>query len=377
MLHSIFKYCNYEKVCLCEWSQCDVDEKNIDIEHFWETTYTCIGLDVFSRGQTNEIFLDKTRTLYNPKSFVWTKCGDTYAFTIGLNPMNKFHVQTRLEHVDSNTYIDMNTEELERLFSILQRIFEVNISFPSEENNISGTIADRNVSPISIVEQRFKRYKIRVGYNYNTIHVSEHNLLKLLKQRLYFTTLVQQYEGERRTYEKNILQLLTLCCKHLNAIDFDQSGIKALNVSSILMTILKSPCSCVPQSLIIETATHFLRLLKIWIPIYRKTQLLSEIGRLETFKQYWPHKFIDGKELSKFGFYYIGPIDQVKCIFCDIILYKWTSTDEPLDEHLKYAPHCPLMNVNVACRNISQPSTDINKLLSKKRTETKDEDVIY
>lgn len=369
MLQSIFEYCTNNKSCSCEWSRCNVDENNFDTEYFYESANNCVGLDLCSRNHAKEAFLNETRTLYNTKTFVWTKCGDTYAFTIGLDPMNKFHVRTRLEHVDSKTYIEMNMEELEKLFSILQQIFEVNISYPSEEKNIATTMTNRNSNAISIVEQRFKRYKIRVGYN--TVHVNESNLLKLVKQRLYFTTLVQQYENDQLSYETNFFRLLYLCCNHLNAIDFDQTGVKELDLSAVLMNIWRSDCSCAPQTLVIETATHFLRLLKKWIPVYRKTQLLSEAIRSQTFGKDWLHEFINGKELAKFGFYYVGPIDQVKCIFCNIVLHKWTPGDKPLDEHLKYSPHCPLMNMNIACRNISEPTTDINKLLLEKCAQSK------
>lgn len=372
MLHSIFKYCNYEKVYLCEWNQCNFDERKIDLEYFWNKAYSCIGLDVCSRIQPKEMFLNRIRTLYNTKTFIWTKCGDTYAFTIGLNPKNQFRVRTCLEHAESNTHIEMNAAELEKLFAMLEQIFQVNISHPSDEKNIAITIADQNLNAISIAEQRFKKYKIRVGYN--ILHINEDNLLKLLKQRLYFTTLVQQYECEQQMYEKKFLQLLFICCKRLDNIDFDQRGVKELNVSTILMDIWKQPCSCAPKSLIIETVTHFFPLLKKWIPIYRKIQLLSETMRSETFKKRWPHKFIDGKELAKFGFYYIGPLDQVKCIFCSTILHKWTPTDMPLEEHLKYAPHCPLMNENIPCRNISEPSTNMKQLLSKKHSQPQDTD---
>lgn len=372
MLRSIFEYCNYEKTCLCEWNQCV--EKMIDIEHFWQTAKNCVGHDVCGRDCSQESFINKTRSLYNTKTIVWTKCGETYVFIIGFDPINEFHVQTRLEHTDSNAYIDMNVGELDKLFSIIEEIFEVNISYPSEEKNIAATIPDRNLNAISIVEQKFRKYRIRVGDN--ALHFNEHNLLNLLQQRLYFTTLVQQYESERVSFQNNFLQLLTLCCKHLNSADFNQSKVEELDLSSTLMEILKAPCSCAPQSLIIETATHFSRLLKLWIPIYWRTQLLSETIRSETFKKHWPHKFIDGKLLAKFGFYYTGSLDKVKCIFCGIILCKWMPADEPLNEHLKYAPHCPLMNVNIPCRNISELSTDIDKLLLERSLKTKDADII-
>lgn len=355
MLHSILKFCNYNPICLCEWSQCNFDENIIDIEYFWEAAITIIGRDVCGGDRTNQMLLEKTRTLYNPKTFVWTKMDDTYAFTIGFNPTKKFHVQTRLDHVNSNTFIEMTVEELEKLFAILQQTLSVNILYPSKETNVA-TVAD-----ISITEEKFKKYKIRM--NYNTFHINESNLRKFLKQKQYFTTLVQQYENERTSYEKNFLHLLCMCWKHLNAVDFDDRGVKTLDLSSLLMEVWNSPCSCAPKPMIIETATHFFRLLKKWVPVYRKLQLLSEVARAETFEKHWPHTFIEGKELAKFGFYYAGPLDKVKCVFCKLILHKWTPKDNPLDEHLKHNLHCPLMNVDVPCRNIPKTSTDINKML--------------
>lgn len=254
----------------------------------------------------------------------------------------------------------MNAEELENIFSHLQQIFEVNISYPFREKNVAAISASEISNEISIKQRRWKNYKIRVGHN--TIDLNEENLHKFLELRPYLNALMREFENERILCQENFFKLLSLCCKAV------ESNHKNLDLSSILLGLLNSPCPCAPHYFILQSALHFNRLLRKWILVYHDTRMLSETIRSETYANHWPHEFINIETLAMCGFYYKGPYDCVKCAFCKTTFQQWKPSDIPIDEHLKYAPQCPLLNSHTPCRNISENSSiKFNKLLLKKR----------
>lgn len=68
----------------------------------------------------------------------------------------------------------------------------------------------------------------------------------------------------------------------------------------------------------------------------------AETTRLESFRN-WPISFIRPDELARYGFYYRGPNDMVKCYFCRVEIGLWEPTDNVLSEHLRWSPYCPLL----------------------------------
>lgn len=67
-----------------------------------------------------------------------------------------------------------------------------------------------------------------------------------------------------------------------------------------------------------------------------------EVSRLESFLN-WSIPFISKFELARFGFYYVGPGDMVKCFFCRVEIGLWEPNDNVLSEHLRWSPYCPLL----------------------------------
>jgi Inhibitor of Apoptosis domain len=47
-------------------------------------------------------------------------------------------------------------------------------------------------------------------------------------------------------------------------------------------------------------------------------------------------------DLAKDGFYYLGPHDKVRCVFCNLEVYKWEIMDQVHEEHMKFNSKCPL-----------------------------------
>lgn len=77
-------------------------------------------------------------------------------------------------------------------------------------------------------------------------------------------------------------------------------------------------------------------------PEQSETDLKVIENRLETYVN-WPIEFITPEQLSQAGFFYLGIADQVKCAFCGGIIGHWEVNDQPLQEHRKFFPDCPLV----------------------------------
>lgn len=69
----------------------------------------------------------------------------------------------------------------------------------------------------------------------------------------------------------------------------------------------------------------------------------NELTRLSTFHS-WPLSFIDKHQLARFGFFYYGPGDLVKCFFCDTEIGMWEEGDDVLTDHIRWSQNtCPLI----------------------------------
>ncbi|XP_055614360.1 death-associated inhibitor of apoptosis 1 [Uranotaenia lowii] len=80
-------------------------------------------------------------------------------------------------------------------------------------------------------------------------------------------------------------------------------------------------------------------------PAYAMTSSVSyhaELTRLESFRN-WSISFISKTELARYGFFYVGPNDMVKCFFCRVEIGLWEPNDNVLSEHLRWSPYCPLL----------------------------------
>lgn len=75
-------------------------------------------------------------------------------------------------------------------------------------------------------------------------------------------------------------------------------------------------------------------------PDNQQVDLKNEMCRLATFK-YWPNPNISPQSLAKAGFYYINQADQVKCAWCKGIIAKWERNDNAFEEHQRFFPDCP------------------------------------
>lgn len=50
--------------------------------------------------------------------------------------------------------------------------------------------------------------------------------------------------------------------------------------------------------------------------------------------------FISPQKLAKAGFYYFNELDHVRCAYCQGVIAKWETGDDPFTEHLRFFPTC-------------------------------------
>lgn len=70
--------------------------------------------------------------------------------------------------------------------------------------------------------------------------------------------------------------------------------------------------------------------------------LCREDERLKSFDD-WPLPWLSKVELAMSGLYYLGDEDRTKCYFCQVEIGRWERGDEPVAEHLRWSPNCPLL----------------------------------
>uniref|UniRef100_A0A1A9VKX9 RING-type domain-containing protein n=1 Tax=Glossina austeni TaxID=7395 RepID=A0A1A9VKX9_GLOAU len=67
-----------------------------------------------------------------------------------------------------------------------------------------------------------------------------------------------------------------------------------------------------------------------------------EDERLKTFDN-WPLDWLNKNELAMTGMFYMGEEDKCKCYFCEVEIGRWEREDQPMSEHLRWSPNCPLL----------------------------------
>lgn len=106
-----------------------------------------------------------------------------------------------------------------------------------------------------------------------------------------------------------------------------------------------------------------------------ETDLKVIENRLQTYTN-WPLDFIRPDQLASAGFYYLNIDDQVKCAFCGGIIAHWEQNDQPLQEHRKFFPDCPivrhqqeLQQEEIGIQSVRAPKSPVfSTLESRKRS---------
>lgn len=363
---------------MCTWNRCPRDQKSlIDFNYFWSK----VCYDECGFHPVKKSLCDQIQQMYFTKNFVVRAGENKYMLTIGIDPVEKFEILVRLEHDGSGVYVDMNTMELQQLFTLLKRESRADIIYPT-----SDAVKNITASTITLTSYQYNTYKLCVKGG--KILLSWDGISKLLEIENYIRTILKNYEIRAVACANTVFKFLKLCCERLHGKNenrkfnyFNEKFVKNammlkinvsamvedINLSSIFEELLCAPCDCLSTSIIVETKIHFENLMKRWIAAYYETRLLSESIRAETFKSKWPQNGIDPKSLAKTGFFYIGPLDRVQCVFCKLTFEKWESNDTAAGEHKFFSPKCPLMQGECVHNIPLIPYSGLENILSEER----------
>ncbi|KAF4520554.1 hypothetical protein B566_EDAN008753 [Ephemera danica] len=95
-----------------------------------------------------------------------------------------------------------------------------------------------------------------------------------------------------------------------------------------------------------------------WFKLKMEEMYRCENKRLESFaKVEWKYA-VSKEDLAKYGFYYIGGKDTVKCHFCGLIVNGWQPYDLAFLEHLRSSPDCPLIKRLATMTNVTKQESD-------------------
>lgn len=104
-------------------------------------------------------------------------------------------------------------------------------------------------------------------------------------------------------------------------------------------------CDCFDKKIIYELFVNYNDWFKAAFDVYYRLCMCSEQNRLDSFNH---PKFVLRQQLpkdfAKYGLYYLGSYDWVRCFDCDIQLGQFGKTDNVLTNHLKKSPNCYLLN---------------------------------
>ena len=101
-----------------------------------------------------------------------------------------------------------------------------------------------------------------------------------------------------------------------------------------------------------------------------KRRCRSEQYRLQTFAWGWPETApVSPQELANSGFYYLGNLDRVRCVFCDLTLRDWDRGDIADNEHMRHSGNmCPfLLETDVGNIPINPPESSEVRFRSGRR----------
>ncbi|XP_028308792.1 baculoviral IAP repeat-containing protein 7 [Gouania willdenowi] len=76
------------------------------------------------------------------------------------------------------------------------------------------------------------------------------------------------------------------------------------------------------------------------LPVLEEPQMRMEVERLRSFYNWPADAPVTSGDLTKAGFFFVGPGDKVQCFCCGGILRCWVQGDRPATEHRRHFPTC-------------------------------------
>lgn len=305
----------------CSWDCCkDFNTHQINSNIFWEK---------IARDDPTH----HSKSFFNEKKF---HLSDDVALVIGLSPTNQFRIIARLE-VSSSQPIFLHSEDIFKFINYVDEKFQSNERYPSMIQ-----MNDRRTEHLRITAAQHNIFKIEIGGNQVTL--CEDVLYKLFIQIPMVRSFIKLLESDCENHKTCLMELLHHFCYNKNA-DEAISLSKSVYVRHFFEECVYFRCNCIDTTLIIAMAVDYTDWFIHCIPIYIKTIMTHERVRMNSFLHGWPHdkRIIDTNIMAISGLYFIGLQDCVECAFCNVRIHTWEIGDNPIKDHYKYSPNCPLL----------------------------------
>lgn len=332
-----WQYTNKKRV---HWKNFTCSYYKFNSVHFWSYLKQMKKCNITFKP-SNQLIYEKSINLNNNKD-------NRLVLYIGLNPEDRFQIYARLEKQCINDCFMFTLDEIEDLLNFVNKEKNEN----SRENL---SIGDRFV----IYQNQLKDFEILSYDDGRRITIDKSSLKKLICTQKIINHFILSLENDISKSEKYFIQLLNNFCmgKTFNeACDAAWMDTKY----TFFDDIAKLKCDCTNKNFTLEIAIKCESWFGYCVPWFLKTKMLIESERLNSFDLKWPHdaKYVSINEMAKCGLYSTGIDDNVKCVFCNVMLHKWQEKDKPILDHFKYNPKCPFLYDFRKTSNIS----DIGKI---------------
>ena len=97
-----------------------------------------------------------------------------------------------------------------------------------------------------------------------------------------------------------------------------------------------------------------------------------ETARLESFHSWPANAKVEAWKMARAGLLYTGQEEEVKCVWCGVLLANWQYGDQVMARHRSISPDCPFVkNIsdNVPCGprevvSIPEDTDDVNRMMN-------------
>lgn len=318
----------------CVWKCCENSE------------YAKINKDFFWNNLIEPRFDEKTLRLLHQQNIYLSEKYKSI-LSLGIDPRSEFQIIALLDLKKTNDVVLLNSENIQSLLQCLNQYFaEKNISFNTSVQGVRLTATHRI-------------FKLYVGTQ--CVNIDEDLMYELNRMSTRIEASLLFLERKRKSCESALFYLLKHYC-YKKTVKMAKDYLDQIYIQHFFDEMLDFHCKCIDQSFIREIATNFSEWFEKCVPTFIQTIMLIESVRLQTFSSDWPYdnRFVDVKIMAKSGLYFTGSSDRVKCAFCGLMLHKWNSSDNPVQDHWTYSPKCVFLNSPKHTYNVPDEDSDKN-----------------
>lgn len=320
------------------WKNYTCSFYNFNTIHFWSY--------LKQMKQTNFTFKPWYQFIFEKPIYLNDDTSARSVLYIGLNPENKFKIYARLERQSINDCLMLTLNELQNLLTFVREEKE---NIFAENCAESSNIGDRFV----IYGKQSQGAEIHSYDDGRRILINIGSLKRLIRTRSFIDRFIHSLQNEVLRCQKLFILLLNNFCLG-KTINEACESVWTDSKWNFFESIVNLKCVCSDENFTSEIALKCESWFAVCVPWFQKTMMLAEIERMASFKINWPHfaHYVSVEEMTRCGLYFTGIDDNVKCVFCNIMLNKWQRGARPIIVHYKYNPKCPFFNDFTKTSNI-------------------------